>query len=280
MTMFPSTASCAPHQQQHHRIPSSPERLERERRVALEFLSGFKNEQNLNLQDLSKDEIRLLGRAKYENSGLLQGLAAGALTLVTLRRGPIYMARYLQKYHSHQWSSPKLSKQSKAPTTTNSPFHPNNNHNPVVVPPNESPLMKAGWWLIDLTLSFAGAVMAATATTNQEELLMTLSQIPRVPDSRISDSYCPQAMLMLRGMKSRKRSDDDSITALLEESPPQSVMLQAMLDFTRACEQRENSKVFLAQGIMKDVNDEDDSLFETTDNGISSTSSWDDTTRR
>jgi hypothetical protein len=294
MAIFPhpiSTASCAPHQ--HRMIPSSPERLQRERRLALELLSGFKqkaHEHNLNLVDLSKDEFRLLGRAIYENSGLVQGFVAGALTLLTLRRGPIYMTRYLQKYH-HQWG-PDLYKSNNKTTSnvSNSPFHSYNNISPVAVPPpNESPFMKTGWWLIDLTLSCAGAVMAATATTNQEELFMTLSQIPRVlPESRIADCFCPQAMLMLQELKSRKRSDDDTTAALLES--PQSVMLQAMMDCTTACQQRENRNEFLAQrnreeqGIMNDnvVNDDDagdSSTFGTAYNDASTTSNWDDTTR-
>lgn len=297
MAIFPhpiSTTSCAPHE--HRIIPSSPERLQRERQIVFEFLSGFKKkayEQNFNLGDRpSMEEIRLLRRAIYENSGLVHGFVAGALTLVTLRRGPIYMARYLQKHH-HQWDPSKLSRSNNKTTTSvaNSPFHPNNNNHIVIPPPNESPLMKAGWWLIDLTLSFAGAVMATTATTNEEELLMTLSQIPRVlPESRIADSFCPQAMLMLQEMKSRKINDDETTAALFES--PQSVMLQAMMDFTTACQQRENRKEFFAQrhreqqGIMHDddvVNDDDaadSSLFDTSAyNDISTTSNWDDTTR-
>jgi hypothetical protein len=211
------------------------------------------------------------------------------------------MARYLQKYyHNHHHSGSKLSKKSCKATPTSSvanssPFHHNMiNENPTVAPPNEFTMMKVGWWIIDLTLSFAGAVMVATVATNQEELFMTLGQLPRVlPDdeSRIADTLCPPAMSMLQDIKKnqkRRSDDDDDAAAQLLESPPQSVVLQATMDFTRACQQRKNRNEFFARrkraewdnDVVNDGDADDDvSLFGTSYQDVSTTSNWDDTTR-
>lgn len=221
------------------RIPSSPERLQRERSVAQAFIKGLQNKAdhlrihgNTPRLTLADGEHKLLKRAIYENAGLFQGFAAGVFTMLALRQGPIILGRYLQRW----WNIGGPAAKSTTLGTKNSPFRPQ----APIVPPNESSLMKTGWWVIDFALSCSVAAATAAATTNQEAVLLTVSQVPRLPESRVSDTFCPEAISIYKELMEQEES------ALLLQSP-QSVILQAVVDFSRGCQQRENRKEFVTK---------------------------------
>jgi hypothetical protein len=200
-----------------------------QRREEMEFFARFKAIASAKLERLvrqseetgtklkmGQEEQRIL--YQQNGMGLKEGVAAGIVTFIVLRRGPIYMARWLQKRalqqqaqaHQHGAKSPPQSGMNNVPpprgdggyqlsnpnlagggvANANNPFQ--RLQNPESSSPrSKSFVLRSIWFAFDGVLSLMVAASVSMTYTDADKLRNELLEIPLVPGrSLVSDALC------------------------------------------------------------------------------------------
>lgn len=135
---------------------------------------------------------------RFNNSGMIQGIAAGAFSLCLLRLTRASLQRRLQTmvqkastYPQQPVSVPPPAYQ--PPSVKNSPFAPT--HTTYTSTTSKTtmvgPVASFFGWTVDLLVSFSVAATASLVCTDTKAMLEELSNLPKLSNSRISDELCP-----------------------------------------------------------------------------------------
>jgi hypothetical protein len=204
-----------------------------QRREEMEFFARFKSIATTKLEQLARQSEETGTKLKmgteeqkilYNQNGvgLKEGVAAGIVTFIVLRRGPIYMSRWLQKRAMQQQQQQQAQATGAKPTSpsgmnvntnvppprgdgsyqlstpnlagggvskANNPFQRANN--PESPPRSKSIVLRSIWFAFDGLLSLMTAASVSMAYTDTDKLRRELLEIPLVPGrSLVSDSLC------------------------------------------------------------------------------------------
>ena len=200
------------------------------------------------------ERLKLL---EINNLGLTEGVAAGLLSLVALRRIRSSLLKRLwtnsQKSATH--GPPQAPPSTPPPpppnATTNNPFRNNNPFQqqqnsqfspppPLMppppslnAPPKQSTFMFLFGWFLDGLGAFSVMVTVSFMLTDVNKILGKLSTIPLTEgQSTIAREFCPDVVQSLRKIKQQ----DAEEAAIIKD--PQTKQLQAVLEFAENCQRR------------------------------------------
>jgi len=187
------------------------------------------------------------------NFGLKEGVLAGVLSLVALRKVRTNMLRRIISMQQQQQSRPPHAPYQQPPNhpphATNSPFAqvPQPGMIPPTPPPGSSSSIDRAisermkpWsfanvfgWILDCSVSFSIAAATSLIFTDRQKVLDTVTQIPLTPGySSVSDEFCPA---LCRELQSLEQHDPQQARLL---QTPQSPYLKALVQFGINCQKR------------------------------------------
>jgi len=136
--------------------------------------------------------------AQMHGMGLKEGIAAGIVTFFVLRRGPIYIGRWVQKRRLAQ-----LQQQQQPPPQSGmtppsgngyqlsdprNPFHKARNPE---FPRSKNIVLRGIWFAFDCTLSLMMAASVSMAYTDTDKIRQQLIELPLIPGrSLTADALC------------------------------------------------------------------------------------------
>jgi hypothetical protein len=186
---------------------------------------------------LEPREQRLL--MEINGRGLMEGLAAGILTFVALRK--------IRSRLAMRWDRFDPSKHA-----VQNPSHPVSPFQPPPQPPSiESPqgMLRNSWlynsltWVIDGLVSFNIAVFVSVRDPGT--IASKLSELPLMEGkSQISDIFCPPLLRELRNLQAEAKTSPN-MTDLLQR--PQTEYLKYSLQFCKNCVHRQRYESLLRQ---------------------------------
>ena len=231
------------------------ERKKVETDVARSLLTAFSNKANqlrelYGESDPSKfrlepNEQKIL--RKINNSGLLEGLAAGSLTLLALRRLRVMMLRRIQQrlYQQQMGGSGAVTPPSPMQQMLqqrHQQFNNNNNNNPFQNA-NAAKAYKEGsfshvfGWLLDGAASITMAVIVTLKMMDLDHILDEASKIPLTAGySTVSREFCPVAIDWYKQLEAMGASGDEQMKDVLENT--QTETLTSLFSFAKNCELR------------------------------------------
>lgn len=211
--------------------------------------SGTLQQGNFHLEPAER--IKLL---EINNLGLKEGVAAGLLSLVMLRRIRASMIRRLwtnsqaSGHHGPPPAAPPPNATTNNPFRNNSPFQQPNQQSsqfnpppPLTspppplsnAPPKQSTFMFLFGWSLDLLGAFSVMVTVSFIMTDMRKILDKLSGIPLTEGrSTVSREFCPDVVRAVRKI----RAEDADAAAVLDDA--QTKQLQAVLQFAENCQRR------------------------------------------
>ena len=211
--------------------------------------------ENSNFRLEPAERVKLL---EINNLGMTEGVAAGLLSLVALRRIRATLLRRLwqnQQQANYRAGASRPPPPTPPPSAThNNPFHNNSpfqqaaqqqqtqfNPPPPLTPPPPPPkgMPKQGTfsfilgWLLDVLGAFSVMVTVSFIFTDIHKILDKLSSIPLVEGrSTIAREFCPDIVQALKEM----RAKDAAAAAVMDDA--QTKQLQAVLKFVENCQRR------------------------------------------
>jgi hypothetical protein len=199
-----------------------------------------------NPYQLGEEEKQIL--TQMHGMGLKEGVAAGVVTFLILRKGPIFIGRYLMKRNpmnatttttatpgssgGYQLSNPTAVAKNPFQQAANPQF-----------PRSRNRFFRAIWFTFDATLSLMMAANVSMQYTDTSMMRQKISEIPLVPGkSMISDALCKELSAELQKVIAEK---DPSYKRLLRESKqglenksPFAFYMQGITSFCENCERR------------------------------------------
>jgi hypothetical protein len=177
--------------------------------------------------------------------GLLEGAAAGILTFFVLRRGPVYIGRWVRKRQMAQYQSPPPSRDGYKFSDPN-----NNLHNPFqrasIVSQQEFPrsgslVVRSIWFLFDVTLSLMMAASTSMAYTDTDMIRQQIIDMPLVEGTSLtSQALCDPIVQELQTIQREKDPTYKRLQRLqLTGNPtPASMYLDHIQKFAENCQRR------------------------------------------
>jgi hypothetical protein len=200
-------------------------------------------------EDFRLEKIERQRLLEINNLGLAEGVAAGLLSLVVLRR---MRGSLLRRIYANQQKQ-----QSAAQGPHQSPFVPptGGSTNPFAPPapppptagsssrstPRQGPVMFFMGWLLDGVASLSIAATVSFAYTNAPAILGQLSALPLVEGrSTVARHFCPDVVKELQAIRHAAPAavDDDNDDVDLVNHP-QTKQLQAVIQFAENCQRRQ-----------------------------------------
>jgi hypothetical protein len=179
--------------------------------------------------------------------GLKEGIAAGILTFVILRRGPIYVGRWVRRRQLAQYqntnnrmpSSPDEYKLSDPRSITTNPFQRAATRQDF--PRSGSFVARSIWFAFDITLSLMMAASTSMAYTDTDMIRQQLIELPLVAGrSLTSDALCDALVKELYKVQAEKDPAYERLQKLNKNGTPTpaSYYLEGIVDFCANCERR------------------------------------------
>jgi len=202
--------------------------------------------------------------------GIKEGLAAGVVTFFVLRRGPIYIARWVykrrlaqqQQQHQHHQQPQQHSSMSQPPPGDGSYrlSDPNAPQNPFQVaqrqdfPRSRNVFIRSIWFAFDSVLSLMMAASVSMAFTDTDKLREQLIDLPLVEGrSLTADALCDDIVKELSKVKQENNPAYQRLAKLNQqvEKTPASFYLQGIIAFSDNCERRrfEEQRLRQEQGL-------------------------------
>ena len=237
----------------------------------LEQLARQSEETGINLKadiklKMGEEEQKILYR--QNGMGLKEGVAAGIVTLIVLRRGPIYMSRWLQKralqqQHAANGTKPPPQSGMNVPppprgdgsyqlsnpnnvSNANNPFQ--RVQNPEGPPRSKSIVLRSIWFGFDALLSLMVAASVSMAYTDADKLRRELVEIPLVTGrSLVSDTLCDDITAELQKVQQEDLPVYSRLQQLLDDQragrsdtpqTPAAFYLESIQHFTENCQRR------------------------------------------
>jgi hypothetical protein len=263
--------------------------LERFKAVAvskLEKMSKQSKETGVKYK-ISDSEQQVL--RKMRGVGVKEGLVAGVLTFITLRRGPVYLTRWLQKRQamqrppqagsqpgnmpppppttssgggagsvsSYQLSNPNKATNPFQQAATNSAAS-NNSHQQF--PKTKSNLvLGAIWFTLDCTLSLMVSFVIAMSYTDVDKLRAELTELPLVEGrSLVSDALCGDIEAELLAIQAEGHPAYQRLRNFRKDrvDSPFGLYLEVITGFVENCQRRRAMEQRLRQESGLSPNDE------------------------
>jgi hypothetical protein len=220
---------------------------------------------------LGDEEKKVL--LNINNTGLLEGMAAGLVTLTLLRQFRHYQfRRIMQNVKASDGTTPPTSASQftartlltpKSPfrqqTTTTNTTHNNSNNNTnndavhgALARATRSPFWVALGWITDLGAAFAMAVTVSALRMDQDQILKDIAAIPLVAGpSKVSQLFCPTVQTALAQLRRDAilPNERDILTR------PRTPQLAAWVAFADHCQLRQAQEELLRreQGLSADA---------------------------
>lgn len=192
------------------------------------------------------------------SSGLLQGVAAGAVSFFFLRRARANFIRRMMQQRDDMMargSGNSGSAFASPPQVRNSPFaqkqQPPNAFNNQDYYSTASALDRAirrnqaGFhfsyifgWTLDALVAFMVASFASLLFTDVDKAMQSLAELPLIEGrSRVADEFCPDMVLELARLQKEAHASH-AILVLDALKTPETLALQAIVQFTMNCQKR------------------------------------------
>ena len=171
--------------------------------------------------------------------GLKEGVAAGLCTFLILRRGPIYIGKWVLKRRK-QRSVPSFSQdggyQLSNPNATANPFQ--NVQNSERFPRPKSLLLRSIWFVTDSMLSLMVGASASFAFTDTTKIRQQITELPLLPGrSLTSDAFCSDIVAEIQRLQKEHNPVFDRLKNPNNKSPA-AFYMQGIADFSQNCERR------------------------------------------
>lgn len=209
--------------------------------------------------------------------GIKEGIAAGIVTFFVLRRGPIYVARWVYKRRLAQRQSnahiggdvtstgtvqqqPPLSTTMKPPISeggyqlsnpniaaTKNPFQIARNPD---FPRSKNFFIRSIWFAFDTVLSLMMAASVSMAYTDTDKIRQDLIELPLVPGrSLTADALCDEIVAELQKVREEDLSAYRRLTKLnsIGKKTPASFYLEGIIGFSENCQRRRYAERHLRQ---------------------------------
>ena len=209
----------------------NPNRAKQELEVSRRFMEVFQRKLDLLRTTTSSNDFQLEPVEKklllqINNFGLAEGVIAGAVSLVVLRK---IRSGFAKRIYEAQLRRAANSGENKT-MMGNSPFE---RPNPASVVPSSGLLYRTFGWALDLGGAFSVAAMTSFACSDVKRILKTLEEIPLVEGrSRVATELCPELDQAIKDVRADVSVDNN----ILDE--PRSEYLQALMQFHYNCQRR------------------------------------------
>ena len=193
---------------------------------------------------------------QLQGAGLYEGMAAGLVAFFTLRRGPIYFARWLhkrklaQQYQHHQHHTPSPSPpqgdgsyQLSNPNMTN-PFDKAGSD----FPRSRNVVIRGIWFVFDSVLSLMLAASVSMAYTDTDQVREQIIGLPLLPGrSLTSDALCDDIVLELQKLQKENNPAYARLSRASQQGggsgggeirSPASFYLEGIMRFAENCQRR------------------------------------------
>jgi hypothetical protein len=199
---------------------------------------------------MGKQEQEIL--RQLQGMGFKEGIAATALAFVILRRGPIHVARWLEKRQLARQQSSAPNQSGLTPPPASGGYQladpnkvPNNNpfaaksRNPNF-PRSKSFIIRSIWFTFDSVLSLMLGTSISMAYTDTEKIREQVIGMPLVPGrSLTSDALCDD---IVKELQQVKKARDPAYVRLSKQSgqeiTPAAFYLQGLVGFSENCQRR------------------------------------------
>lgn len=133
---------------------------------------------------------------QMQDMGLKEGIAAGALTFIILRRGPLIIGRYVQKIRmQNSMRNNGLSNSSYQLSDPNSTLNPK-------FPRPRNVFLRGIWFCFDATVSLIVAASITSKYTVTEELRNQIAELPLIEGrSLVAESLCDDIAAELQAIQ-------------------------------------------------------------------------------
>eukprot|EP00980_Cylindrotheca_fusiformis_P013048 scaffold3267_cov140-Cylindrotheca_fusiformis.AAC.10 len=172
--------------------------FQRFRSVATARLEKMANMEETDVSyQMGDEEKRII--TQMHGMGLKEGIFAGVATFVLLRKGPLWMGRYIVNRRRGGGAGPgsTTSGGGYQLSNPNNPFQQaaSNNPNPIPnphYPRSRNPFFRGIWFAFDTVLSLMMAANISLYYTDMQKIKQELTDLPLVPGkSLVSDALCP-----------------------------------------------------------------------------------------
>lgn len=219
-------------QNKHARLREESKTVERVVLALQNRLDEIRLRGDMDRFTLSDEERKRLW--EFNNSGLLKGVALGAVSFVALRFIRSSLLKRMNQRARLHWQQQQQQQQQKGPAT-NSPFaspsssssSPHVQNSPFTtplpppgVPPHmvqqqqqqraSSKLMGALGWCVDALVSFSIAVTGSVYFTDVPGIMRGLAEFPKLPGgSKVADEFCPTVLHELEKMHREQQQQQE-----------------------------------------------------------------------
>jgi hypothetical protein len=203
--------------------------------------------------------------SQMHGMGLKEGIAAGVVTFFALRRGPIYIGRWVQRrrlqsqqQQSSQGMTPPDNKgtyQLSDPNATrNNPFQRASNPE---FPRSKSIVRRSIWFMFDSVISLMMAASVSMAFTDTDKIRQQLLELPLIPGrSLTADALCSEIVDELQKVQQKHNPAYERLQKInsSKNKTPASSYLEGIVAFSENCQRRQFMERRLRQerGLGKD----------------------------
>jgi hypothetical protein len=213
---------------------------------SLERLSTRIENDNNNKLKLGDEEKKRL--QNLTGMGLKEGIVAGILTFVVLRRGPVYIGRWVRRRQLAQYQNntnmppPPSSdgyKLSDPRMTSTNPFQ--RAATKQDFPRSGNFFIRSIWFVFDVTLSLMMAASTSMAYTDTDVIRQQIIEMPLIQGrSLTSDALCDAIVKELYKVQAEKDPAYERLHKLNKDGTqtPASYYLEGIMKFSANCERR------------------------------------------
>lgn len=215
------------------------ERFKRIASTKLEAMTRQSEESGIKFQ-MGEQEKQVF--RQMTGMGIKEGIVAGVVTFLVLRRGPIYVSRWVYQRRMAKQAPPGDGSYQLSPPTATGP-----NGNPFQTslrpdfPRSKNVVLRTIWFAFDSVLSLMMAASVSMAYTDTDKIRQQLVELPLLEGrSLTADTLCDDIVQELQKIKSEQNIAYQRLSKLnrLGEKTPASFYLEAIEEFCQNCQRR------------------------------------------
>lgn len=218
------------------------ERFKRIASLKLEAMTRQSEESGIKFQ-MGEPEKQVF--RQMSGMGIKEGIAAGIVTFLVLRRGPIYVARWVYQRRMAKQAPPGDGSYQLSPPTT--PTSTGSTGNPFQTairpdfPRSRNVVVRTIWFAFDSVLSLMMAASVSMAYTDTDHIRQQLVELPLLQGrSLTADTLCDDIVQELQKIKEEQNPAYQRLSKLnrLDQKTPASFYLEAIEEFCQNCQRR------------------------------------------
>eukprot|EP00531_Pseudo-nitzschia_arenysensis_P020125 CAMPEP_0116146044 /NCGR_PEP_ID=MMETSP0329-20121206/16946_1 /TAXON_ID=697910 /ORGANISM="Pseudo-nitzschia arenysensis, Strain B593" /LENGTH=325 /DNA_ID=CAMNT_0003641749 /DNA_START=8 /DNA_END=985 /DNA_ORIENTATION=+ len=193
--------------------------------------------------EFGEEEQKVVRR--MTSMGLREGILAGLASFVILRKGPIYIGRWVQRRNargaasnnSYQLSDPKKL------TNSNNPFEKAAQQQRGDFPRPRGFVSRTVWFVFDTVLSLMVGANVSMMYTDKDSIRKEVVSLPLIPGrSLVSDALCDEMIRELQAVRTEKNPAYKRLQNISQnksaEATPASFFMEGIVQFCENCERR------------------------------------------